>query len=390
VHGLYAWLRRNPMLVDGVLALLVLVAGSSFFPKSWIQDPLVLLVMVGLAVPVVFRRRYPVGAFAAVIAIGIAQLVVTRAPSGADVAVMVLLYTLAATQPRRSSLLGLAACLVGAVVGSLRWGVTTHTRPSVALTMVGLLSVLPLVAWLVGDSVRWRRGYYAALEERARRLERERDAFAQVAAASERARIAREMHDVVAHHVSVMVVQADGAAFALDRSPEQARQAIGAISRTGRQALAELRRLLGVLRSPENSAKAGALGPMPGLADLTDLLAQTEAGGIPVAVTVAGAPRPLSGGADLAAYRIVQESLTNALRHAGPTTARVTLSYTDDELQVDVVDGGRGRADGTPHGAGHGIAGMRERAEAIGGTVIAGPAPEGGFGVHARLPLSPP
>src|SRR5581483_11088806 len=169
--------------------------------------------------------------------------------------------------------------------------------PVTELIVAALLSAMPLVAWLLGDSVRWRRGYYAALEERATRLERERDAFAQVAAAAERARIAREMHDVVAHHVSVMVVQADGAAFALDRSPDRAREAIGAISQTGRQALSEMRRLLGVLRAPDSNGGA-ALEPMPGVADIDELISQTSAGGMAVSLTVEGEPRPLPGGPD--------------------------------------------------------------------------------------------
>ncbi len=386
MHGLYAWLRRNPELADGVLALLVLGAGSAFVPGTWARNPALLPVMLLLGVPVIFRRAKPVAAFATVIVVGLLQLLVSPLPTGGDIAVMVLLYTLAARRPRRESLLGLAACLVGAGVACVRWGVFHHGKPVTELIVAALLSAMPLVAWLLGDSVRWRRGYYAALEERATRLERERDAFAQVAAAAERARIAREMHDVVAHHVSVMVVQADGAAFALDRSPDRAREAIGAISQTGRQALSEMRRLLGVLRAPDGNGGA-ALEPMPGVADIDELISQTSAGGMAVSLTVEGEPRPLPGGPDLAAYRVVQESLTNVRKHAGPlANVDVTLSYRSAGLAVRVTDDGRGAAAQETNG--HGLTGMRERLALYGGTVNAGPRPGGGYQVTAWLPVS--
>jgi signal transduction histidine kinase len=273
-------------------------------------------------------------------------------------------------------------------VAALRWGTGHHHLALVELsTVFGLLGASVLLAWLLGDSVRWRRGYYDALEERAERLERERDALAQVAVATERARIAREMHDVVAHHVSVMVVQADGAAFALDDSPDKARQAMSAISRTGRQALNEMRRLLGVLRTADIGP--ALLEPMPGVGELGDLVTQTEAGGIPVCVSVEGVPRPLDGGADLAAYRIVQESLTNVRKHGGPgVSVDITLRFCEEWLTIRVNDDGRGAACVTaPAGDGHGLAGMRERVELYGGTVAAGPRQGGGFQVLARLPL---
>ena len=389
MHGLYAWLRRNPVLVDGVLALFVVLAGLAFVPVIWVRDPAMLPIIFGLAIPVAARRESPVLAFAAVIAVGAIQVAVSPWPSGADIAIMVALYTLAVARPRKESLLGLAACLAGAGVACVRWGGFHHTKPTSALMLLGLLSVPPLVAWLLGDSVRWRRGYYAALEERARRLERERDAFAQVAAAAERARIAREMHDVVAHHVSVMVVQADGAAFALDASPDRARQAIGAISQTGRQALSEMRRLLGVLRSPETQATRE---PVPGVADIHELISQTRAGGIPVTLTVEGESRPLPGGPDLAVYRVVQESLTNVRKHAGPrASVAVTLSYAGAGLAIRITDDGRGAAATGGRGAGggnagHGLTGMRERLALYGGQVTAGPRPGGGYQVDAWLP----
>jgi signal transduction histidine kinase len=251
--------------------------------------------------------------------------------------------------------------------------------------MFAVFCLPALTAWLLGDMMRWRRGFYAALEERAARLERERDAQAQIAAAAERARIARELHDVVAHNVSVMVVQADGASYALDADPERARQALGAIAATGRQALAEMRSLLGVLRSAGDIT--AELEPQPGIEQLTGLLEQARASGLLVSFTVEGVPRPLPPSAALTAYRVVQESLTNARKHGGPTvTAAVTLRFCEDGVAVTVTDDGKGTAD-PADGLGHGLIGMRERVELFGGTVSAGPRPGGGYRVAATLPV---
>jgi signal transduction histidine kinase len=384
VHLLYGWLRRHPTVVDGATALLVVCCGFGVVP-IWRRDLVLLPLVVGLALPVIFRRVYPVAAFAAGIAVGAVQVLVVPFPTSADVSIMILLYTLAACRPRRTSVLGLLACLLGAVIACLHWGVFNHVKPVTALTFLGLLIALPLLAWLFGDSVRWRRGYYTALEERARRLESERDALAQVAAAAERARIARELHDVVAHHVSVMVVQADGAAFALERSPEKVSAALTAISSTGRQALAEMRRLLGILRSPQQAA--ADLAPVPGTGDLGPLLEQA---GIPVTFSQDGRPRPLAEGTDLTIYRIVQEALTNVRKHGGHgVAAAVALRHGQDQVTVTISDDGRGAA-APDDGAGHGLAGMRERAELYGGQVMAGPRPGGGYQVTATLPAGRP
>ncbi len=248
-----------------------------------------------------------------------------------------------------------------------------------------------LLAWVLGDSMRYRRAYYASLEDRAARLERERDAQARIAAVAERARIARELHDVIAHNVSVMVVQADGASYALGTDPARAREALAAISATGRQALAEMRRLLGVLRREEDGA-ASERAPQPGIGELGELLDQARSAGLPVSFTVEGEPQPLPGGVALAAYRIVQESLTNTRKHAGPVaSASVLLRYSPDAVVLTISDDGRGELGGAgPPGApGHGLTGMRERVAVYGGSVTAGPRPGGGFEVVATLPLTP-
>ncbi|MGE5133232.1 MAG: sensor histidine kinase [Gemmatimonadota bacterium] len=381
--ALYAWLRRHPWLVDGVLAAVVAFLGSAqaIATNRLLWLPLAL----GLAVPVVFRRRHPIAAFAAGTAFGAGQVIVDARPTSADLTLMILLYTLAAYAPRRTSLAGLAVCLMGSAVAVARWLPPRFSLPSSLLVGAIMFAGPSLLAWTIGDSMRYRRAYYASLEDRAARLERERDAQAQVAVAAERARIARELHDVVAHNVSVMVVQADGASYALDSEPDRARQALAAISGTGRQALAEMRRLLGVLRK---EGSATELAPLPGVDELTELLDQARAAGLPVDFEVAGPPRPLPGGAALAAYRIVQESLTNTRKHAGPrASASVTLRYCDDALLLTIADDGRGAAAVTG-GGGHGLTGMRERVTLYGGTLSAGPRPGGGFEVTAVLPLT--
>ena len=381
---LYAWLRRHPVLVDGVLAFALGLTGlPQALAGHWPQ----FLFMLLLVVPVAFRRRNPVLAFT-VAAVGGAGLVLLRSGwAGADVAIVVMLYTLAAYRPRRESVAGLAVTLVGSavalVIGTPAVGVRDLHMFAGGMIIRGGTA---LAAWVLGDSMRYRRAYYLALEDRAARLERERDAQARLGAAAERARIARELHDVVAHNVSVMVVQADGARYALESEPERARQALGTISATGRQALAEMRRLLGVLRSGDEHAE---LAPLPGIDQLRDLLDQTRAAGRTVSFTLEGTPQPLPEGVGLAAYRVVQESLTNTRKHGGiGASVAVSLRYTADELIIGVTDDGRGAA-AADDGAGLGLTGMRERVGIYGGTVQAGPRPAGGYQVSASLPLVP-
>ena len=387
MRSFYGWLRGHPLVVDGLLAFAVLTLGlttAGARQASVVAAPVFALAM---AVPVALRRRFPVGAFAAVVIVGGLQVLTRPRPLGSDVAVIAALYTVAAYRPRSISVPALIVCLVGSLVAILSWAPSNVVDSTWAFCGVAAVFAGPaLLAWLLGDSMQWRRGYYRGLEERAARLERERDAQSQIAVAAERARIARELHDVVAHHVSVMVVQADGATFALKAAPDQAQTALTAISRTGRQALTEMRRLLGVLRSADDDS--AELEPQPGVEQLAKLLEQARATGLPVSFAVEGVPRQLPTGAALATYRIVQESLTNARKHGGPTvTAAVTLRFCEKQLAIKVTDDGRRtgaaiRGDGQ----GHGLIGMRERVEIYGGSVSAGPWP-GGWRVVATLPL---
>jgi signal transduction histidine kinase len=402
VERLYVRLRRHPWLVDGTLAV-VLLAGAA---NAYLLNAAVLPASLALAGTVAARRRFPVPAYVVALVIGAAQVAVgigptftdsPLQPTFADAAILILLYTVAAERPRRISLPALAACVVlfAAVVARYNPGGNVgQPRHQVEFFLVTALLYLlaPTSAWVLGDSMGYRRAYSAALEERAVRAERERDAQAQIAAAAERARIARELHDVIAHNLSVMVAQADGGAYAFDATPERSRQALAEIGRTGRQALSEMSSLLGVLRT---NPEAAPLAPAPVAAEIAELVTQAREAGMDVSHTVEGAVRPLSGGLSLTVYRIVQEALTNVRKHAGPgAAAEVTLRYGQDDLLVRVADDGRGTAGLPRYGPvpavepdGHGLAGMRERAAMYGGTVHAGPRPGGGFEVTARLPL---
>jgi signal transduction histidine kinase len=402
MERLYAWLRRHPWLVDGTLAV-ILLAGAA---NAYLGDAAVLPASLALAGTVAVRRRFPVSAYATALAIGVAQVVVgigptftnsPLQPTFADAAILVLLYTVAAERPRWVSLPGLAACVVlfVAVVARYNPGGNQPHHLEFFLVTALLYLLTPTSAWVLGDSMGYRRAYSAALEERANRAERERDAQAQIAAAAERARIARELHDVIAHNLSVMVAQADGGAYAFDAAPAQSREALAEIGRTGRQALSEMSSLLGVLRTgPETPP----LAPPPAADEIAQLVTQAREAGMRVSHTGEGAVRPLPGGLSLAAYRIVQEALTNVRKHAGPeAAAEVTVHYGHDDLLVRVTDDGPGAAGTLPRYSGpqpavtpgHGLTGMRERAATYGGTVQAGPRPGGGFEVTARLPLPP-
>ena len=378
---MYAWLSRHPSLVDGVPAIGLALLG---LPVAIVtRMPVLLPIIAGLVLPVVFRRRYPVQAFAVAVVAGALQVLTDTPPIGSDLAILVMLYTLAAYRPRRVSVPGLIVCLAGSAMAVAVWAHGLAVLDRLLLATV-IFSGTALVAWVLGDSMRYRRAYLTALEDRAARLERERDQQALIATAAERARIARELHDVIAHNVSVMVVQADGAGYVLRTDPDRVAEALAAISHTGRKALSEMRRLLGVLRSGDERA---GLAPLPGLDQLRELVEQARHAGMSVSLCLDGPPRPLPAGAELAAYRVVQESLTNTRKHGGlGAAAAVSLRYEPDALLLQVTDDGLGAAAAAADEPGHGLTGMRERIEMYGGTIKAGPLPDGGYQVTARLP----
>ncbi|WP_141580211.1 sensor histidine kinase [Actinomadura sp. WMMA1423] len=382
VASAWEWLRGKKPLVDAFFALAVLFFSlpTLLAGPAQIGAGYYLLLTLLLTGPLVLRRTFPRTVFGFVALVSFVQCVLGAMPIPANVAVLMGLYTVTAGCTFRW---GLAA----AVVGEIGAGMATYRYPQGAddrrLTFV-LMTVLVAGVYVLGLHMRTRRAYLRSVEERAERLERERDNEVKVAMAAERARIARELHDVVAHNVSVIVVQADGASYAIETDVGRARQALDTISSTGRVALAEMRRLLGVLRENDD---AGAYAPQPGVAQLDDLVEQVRAAGLAVAFEVDGTPAIMSEGRQLTVYRIVQEALTNTLKHGGPrVSVSVRLRYAGDALDVRVVDDGRGAA-APDDGHGHGLAGMRERVAVYGGTVHAGPRAGGGFEVAASLPV---
>ncbi|MEU0653476.1 sensor histidine kinase [Streptomyces albogriseolus] len=398
MQRLYDFLRRHPTWVDGFWAVILfglsVLGGATVEEAQGTELPaLTVPVVLLLSLVVALRRRMPERMLVLALVVGVAQLLLDVATVPADFALLVIVYTVAAVGARWASRLALTAGLCAAPLAQLRWpSPQAGTVENVALSVI--LAVPFALAWVLGDSIRTRRAYFAQLEERAARLEKEREAQAKVAVAAERARIARELHDVVAHNVSVMVVQADGAAYVLDAAPDQAKKALETISTTGRQALAEMRRLLGVLRTGEHQ-EAGEYVPQPGLQQIEDLVEQCRESGLPVDFKVEGTSRELPRGVELTAYRIVQEALTNTRKHGGPHAgASVRLVYFDDGLGLLVEDDGKGAPhelyeEGGFDGQGHGLIGMRERVGMVGGTLDAGPRPGGGFRISALLPLKP-
>ncbi|MFF4217221.1 two-component sensor histidine kinase [Streptosporangium nondiastaticum] len=398
MHRLYDFLRRHPTGVDSFWALLLLglglLAAAEEHGASTTQTAVLLLTMVSLCLAIALRRRAPVAMLLVTIVSGLAQIAADVQVHTGDLAMLVIVYTVASGPVRWASRLALAGGLAAPVLFLARWPVHSRNTAEFAIVVASLTTPFVL-AWVLGDSMRTRRAYWAQLEERAARLEKDREQQARMAVTAERARIARELHDVVAHNVSVMVVQADGAAYVLDASPDQAKQALETISGTGRQALAEMRRLLGVLRTEEGTTEGGDYVPQPDVEQIGDLVEQVRGAGLPVQYEVEGAPRPLPSGVELTAYRIVQEALTNTRKHGGPEAgASVRLTYFDDGLGLLVEDDGRGAQHelyeaGGADGMGHGLIGMRERVGMVGGTLDAGPRPGGGFRISVLLPVKP-
>lgn len=393
----YTWGREHPLVVDALLALLVTVLGvlSELAPGDPAQDfsdatSLSLVLTLTATLPLVLRRRRPVVVYLVALGAVVVHGAGGYSSFGPLLAMVLGLYAVAAYSPRRTAFY----CLVGAVALMSLVTVTEFEELELA-EMVGLYAVVVL-AWVLGDSMRVRRDYIEAMEQRAAHLEREQDAQAQQAVVEERARIARELHDIVAHNMSVMVVQAGAARRSLDRRPGAAAEAIGQIEETGRGALDEMRRLVGVLRRAEDQVPDGAdgepLGPQPDIDDVPTLIAQCREAGLDVSYQVHGSPRQVPSGMGLVVYRIIQEALTNTMKHAGPAVhADVDLVYGRRVLAMRVVDDGRGAA--APIGAAgvrrgsHGLTGMAERVMLYSGKIRSGPRRGGGFSVSVSLPL---
>jgi signal transduction histidine kinase len=374
-----AWLDRHPIAADTALTLLAVAAalgrGERMEPFPG-ERPWSFVVAVLLVVPLVWRRRAPLVVFGWMAAVAGVQWLVAQVVV-ADVALLIALYSVAVHRDRRSAAVALGVLEFGIAIAVLRW-----VPPQEMIKAVVFLSAMAVAAFVLGRNVHTRRAYLASLEDRARRAEHERDQQAQLAAAAERARIAREMHDIVAHNLSVMIALADGAAFAARGNPTEAEIAARQVSTTGRQALGEMHRLLGVLRG---GGQEPLRAPQPGIEQIDDLVAQVRAAGLPTSLTVSGEPFPLSPTAQLAVYRVVQEALTNVLKHAEePDEAKVFLRYRHPVVEVEVADDGHGNPSRSAVD-GHGLSGMAERAVMFDGRVEAGPRPGGGWRVLAEL-----
>jgi signal transduction histidine kinase len=381
------WYDERPVAGDACLAVLmflVFVLPSDLAADTGVAGDLAFSVALLACVP--FRRRAPVLVFVAVSVLCLAQLALLDHIVAGDCVALIALYTLVAYGPgTRLAVAGTACAVAGALLAAARWEASDDGVS--LLQAAGTTAVSVLLAATLGAWRRSRRAQLAALEERTRLLALERDQQAAVGAAIERARIARELHDVIAHSLSVIVVQADGAAAGAEQRPAAAAEALRTIGDTGREALGQMRRLLGVLRTDEKGG--AALAPQPGVEQLAALVDQMAAAGLPAKLTVEGRPRPLVGTIDVTLYRLAQEALTNALKH-GEAISRVdvVLRYRDDAIELLVRDDGRG-APAADAGQGYGLAGMRERVALHEGTLSAGPRDGGGFEVHAVIATSP-
>jgi len=338
--------------------------------------------------PLVLRRVRPTLSFALIAGAMCVQLFAVSMPVWGQVAVPVAAYSVAAYAPRSTSRAALVIGLAGAVLGPARWLTAYGTYLDAGVVTIAvvvlLAAMLVLAPWTMGTLARTRRAYVEGVVERSQRIAREAEQRAELAAAGERARIAREMHDVVAHGLSVMIVQADGARYAVEQSPQLAARALETIAATGRESLAEMRRMLGLLRSDD--ALTGT-EPQPGLEDLAELVAQAVESGMRLTADIAEPLPAVAPGIGLTVYRCVQEALTNTRKHAGPDIeVHLSVRVIGADLVVEVLDDGRGAAaDGD--GQGHGLVGMRERVAMHGGHLEAGPRTGGGFAVRVRIPL---
>jgi len=417
-HPAPTW-RDHPVLGDRLLAVGLGVAGEV---ALWVggapahtrsPDTIAAVLVLVQTLPLAWRRQHPDRALRI---IGAATVVgtIARYPTNLDaVSALIALYSFAAHRPSRSQAWP-AVVAAAAVIASIAWVDLRSDRTTHQADYAWAAAVFTM-AWVVGNHLRSRRADAATLAERVERAERDRVLEAQRAVAEERARIARELHDVVAHALGMIAMQAGGAERVADLNPADAKEILRSVAETSREALGEMRRMVGVLRNDEDGAE---LAPQPSVADLGSLVDHVRSVGLDTSLRVEGAPRGVPTVVELSAYRIVQEALTNTLKHAGPARAQVIVRWRPNDVELEVIDDGRGAAawpvievelagvpalgareaepgsagrpnpvPGRCNGDGHGLIGMRERVSMLGGDLAAGPRPGGGFGVRARLPL---
>ncbi|MFD7160265.1 sensor histidine kinase [Kribbella sp. NPDC059898] len=348
------------------------------------------LLAFGMLVPLIWRRTHPELVFFAVCSVATLQWLAGVELQPGNVGLLIALYAITVYGDVRLSRIALGIGGLGVLMATSRYWANSDWKQQV--TTMGGLAALVFGVWAFGERRRTRGLYVAQLEERAAQLERDRDRESKLAVSNERTRIAREIHDVVAHGLSIMIVQADGGLYAADQSPEAAKKALATIGDTGRASLTEMRKMLGLLKQDEQSE----LGPhqprpQPGVSSLPELIEKVREAGLAVEYAVTGQPRELPALLGLTAYRIVQEGLTNTLKHAGPgARTSVALDFGREMLTVVVTDDGRGAGVAPSADPGHGLVGMRQRVSVSGGTVNAGPKAGGGYEVVARLPYNLP
>jgi signal transduction histidine kinase len=377
-------IRRHPWWTDSLLALVLtfISVGSAFVGSRHDGqvrvDALDAILVPLTTLPLALRRYRPLAVLAITVSAEALSLILTS-QAQFPVGVLVALYTVASRCERPVSIRAAEWVALPIIAGVI---VNNGPHPGRVIPELAVFAI----AWVLGDNIRTRRAYQAELEARAARLEREREERDERAVADERTRIARELHDVIAHNVSVMVVQASAGEEVFDTDPRRARESLAAVASTGRAALTELRRLLGVIRSEEERDGGPAYAPQPGLEYLVELVRQVRETGLTVAVSVLGEPRRLPEGVGLCAYRIVQEALTNTLKHADASRAEVSVRYVADALELQVLDDGRA-SPLNGEGSGHGLIGMRERVALFGGDLSARPRGGRGYEVRARIPF---
>ncbi|GAA3136492.1 signal transduction histidine kinase [Kribbella aluminosa] len=348
------------------------------------------LLAFGMLVPLIWRRTHPELVFFAVCSVAGLQWLSGVELQPGNVGLLVALYAITVYGDVRLSRIALGIGGLGVLMATSRYWANSGWKQQV--TTMGGLAALVFAVWAFGERRRTRGLYVAQLEERAAQLERTRDRESKLAVSNERTRIAREIHDVVAHGLSIMIVQADGGLYAADQSPEAAKKALATIGDTGRASLTEMRKMLGLLKQDEQSELGpDQARPQPGTSSLPELIENVREAGLAVEYTVTGQPRELPALLGLTAYRIVQEGLTNTLKHAGPgARTSVALDFGREMLTVVVTDDGHGAGVAPSADPGHGLVGMRQRVSVSGGTVSAGPKAGGGYEVIARLPYNLP
>jgi len=371
----------------------LLLAGSLcmvFGFLSLAQAHLSGILAFGMLAPLIWRRTHPELVFFGVCAVAVLQWLGGVQLMPGNVGLLVALYAISVYGDVRLSRIALGIGGLGVLMAVSRYWSNSDWKQQIT-TMVGLAAVV-FGVWAFGDRRRTRGLYVAQLEERAAQLERDRDRESKLAVSNERTRIAREIHDVVAHGLSIMIVQADGGLYAADQSPEAAKKALATIGDTGRASLTEMRKMLGLLKQDEqNELDPNQPRPQPGVSSLPELIDNVREAGLNVTYDVTGRPRDLPALLGLTAYRIVQEGLTNTLKHAGPgARTSVSLDFGREMLTVVVTDDGRGAGVAPSSDPGHGLVGMRQRASVSGGTVSAGPKAGGGYEVIAKLPYNLP